>query len=64
MDRGKIGCNMTIPRNLACKESLVYVPEHLRRTCCQNRYRVLTAIHAPLSDILEAKNLLAFILSV
>ena len=29
---------MTIPRNLACKDGLVYVPKHLRRTCCQSRY--------------------------
>ena len=29
---------MTIPRNLACKDGLVYVPKHSRRTCCQSRY--------------------------
>ena len=29
---------MTIPRNLACKYGLVYVPKHSRRTCCQSRY--------------------------
>ena len=29
---------MIIPRNLACKEGLVYVPKRAPRTCCQNRY--------------------------
>ena len=29
---------MTIPRNLACKDGLVDVTKHSRRTCCQSRY--------------------------
>ena len=29
---------MIIPRKLACKEGLVYVPKRAPRTCCQNRY--------------------------
>ena len=29
---------MTIPRNLACKDGLVYVPKYSHRTCCQSRY--------------------------
>ena len=29
---------MTTPRKLACKDSLVYVPIHSLRTCCQSRH--------------------------
>ena len=53
---------MNIPRNLACKDDLVYVPKHSHRTCCQSRYERL--IHAPKSYILKGEDLLTFILAV
>ena len=50
---------MTIPRNLACKDGLVYVPKHTRKTCCQSRYERPYMRHAPSSYILEGEVLLA-----
>ena len=53
---------MTIPRNLACKDGLVYVPKHSRRTCCQSRYERPYMHHKVI--FLKGEDLLAFILAV
>ena len=51
---------MTIPRNLACKDGLVYVPKHSRRTCCQCRYEQLYMHH----KVIKGEDLLALMLAV